>query len=68
MSEFSSVLGTVLNHPSLIAVPEFALKLVFGEATGALIASQRVVPQELVKLEYGFYYEDLKMALKSILD
>ena len=66
MSEFSSVLGTVLNRPSLFAVPEFALKLVFGEATGALIASQRVVPQELGKWNYAFMFDDLKAALKQI--
>jgi len=66
MSEFSSVLGTVLNRPSLFAVPEFALKLVFGEATGALIASQRVVPQELGKWNYAFMLDDLKAALKQI--
>jgi len=67
MSEFSSVLGTVLNRPSLFAVPEFALKLVFGEATGALIASQRVVPEKLKKLGYDFHYNELKSALNNIL-
>jgi uncharacterized protein (TIGR01777 family) len=66
MSQFSSALGTVLNRPSLFAVPEFALKLVFGEATGALIASQRVVPEELFKLDFRFQYDELTTALKSI--
>jgi uncharacterized protein len=67
MNQFSSVLGDVLNRPSLFSVPEFALKLAFGEATNALIASQRVVPKKLTEMQYKFYFDDLKNALKSIL-
>lgn len=67
MSEFSSVLGTVLQRPSLFFVPEFALKIVFGEATGALIASQRAVPDKLKKWNYEFKFDNVKVALKDIL-
>lgn len=65
MAQFAAVLGDVLHRPSLFAVPEFALSLLLGEATGALVASQRVVPQKLKEWGFEFAHEDLKMALKS---
>ncbi len=68
MAQFASVLGDVLHRPSLFSVPEFALSLVFGEASDALVASQRVVPQKLTAWKYGFKFEDLKIALSDILD
>ena len=67
MGQFSAVLGNVLSRPSLFSVPEFALNILLGEATGALIASQRVVPQKLQDWGYSFVFDDLKSALKQIL-
>lgn len=67
MQKFASVLGEVLHRPSFFAVPEFALNLVLGEATGALVASQRVIPQKLNDWNYTFKYADLKTALNEIL-
>jgi uncharacterized protein (TIGR01777 family) len=67
MAQFANILGEVLNRPSLFSVPEFALNLVFGEAAEALIASQRVIPQQLKVWSYSFKFDDLKSALKDIL-
>lgn len=68
MGDFASVLGDVLHRPSLFSVPEFVLNLALGEASGALVASQRVIPQKLKDWNYSFKYTDLKTALKEMLD
>lgn len=67
MAQFASILGDVLHRPSLFAVPKFALSLVFGEASDALVASQRVIPQKLMDWKYRFKFEDLKTAFSDIL-
>jgi uncharacterized protein (TIGR01777 family) len=47
-------------------VPAFALKLIYGELAGALLGSQRAVPERLIKLGQIFRYPSLKLALDPI--
>ncbi|TNE74406.1 TIGR01777 family protein [bacterium] len=68
MNQFSSALGTVLNRPSLFKVPEFALGILLGEASEALVASQRVLPKQLIEWGYSFRFSDVKTALEDILN
>ncbi len=67
MKEFAKNLGKVMNRPSFFPVPEFALRLLVGEATSALIASQRVIPEKLQNEGFSFTYEKPYDALKAIL-
>lgn len=65
--EFTKTLGKVLNRPTIIPVPEFGVKLLFGEmGERLLIEGVRVLPEKL--LEAGFKFEDpeLEGALKYI--
>jgi uncharacterized protein (TIGR01777 family) len=57
-SEFTKILAHQLHRPSLARVPAFALKLVLGGelTSGAVLASQRVVPKTLT--ESGFTFTD----------
>jgi len=66
MSAFSKALGAVLSRPSFFKVPEFALKFLLGEASDALIASQRVIPEKLQKAGFEFQFSKVEPALKSI--
>ena len=60
-ADFSATLGTVLHRPAIVPVPEFSLKLMFGEmAEGAMLASQRVLPARLHAA--GFQFEDAELA------
>src|SRR6266852_5951303 len=46
--EFTKTLGRVLSRPTVLAMPEFAARLAFGEmADEMLLVSQRVVPRKL---------------------
>lgn len=66
MNRFSAALGKVLNRPSLFSVPKLALQIAFGEASDALVASQKALPQKLMDWNYSFKYDDVIAALKSI--
>ena len=62
-ADFTTALGHALHRPSLLPVPEFALKLMFGEMAEVLLGSQRVEPQATVKSGYAFRYPELGAAL-----
>lgn len=68
MKEFATELGKAMNRPSFFKVPVFALKLILGEASQALTASLRVVPQKLQNSGFEFKHPDLQPALADILD
>ena len=67
MKEFAKALGKVLKRPSLFNVPEFALKIMLGEAASTILSSQRVIPQKLVDLGFKFKFENLEEALTDLL-
>lgn len=67
-AEFTKTLGSVLNRPTLFAVPAFAARLAFGEvADAALLASQRAEPAQLKATSYHFKYPELEGALRHAL-
>jgi len=67
-SQFSKILGKVLFRPSFAPVPEFAVKLLFGEMGEALLlSSSQVVPQKLQASGYHFRHPQLEEALRSML-
>lgn len=66
--EFAHTLGRVLHRPSLIPVPGFALRAMFGEGASVLTAGQRVVPARLSELGFRWRFERLESALRNILE
>jgi uncharacterized protein (TIGR01777 family) len=65
--EFTQALASVLNRPTFLAVPEFALRLLMGEMGGVVLESQRVVPRVALDTGYQFKRPHLKPALESLL-
>jgi uncharacterized protein (TIGR01777 family) len=65
--EFSKTLGAVLHRPSVVPVPAFALKLMFGEMGKVVLASQRVMPEAASRAGYTFRYPELRGALEQLL-
>lgn len=63
---FTKTLGKLLSRPTLIPLPEFVLKLIFGEAASVLIDSKEVYPKALLDKEFTFLYPDIKSALEHI--
>lgn len=67
MNEFSEKMGKVMNRPSFFRVPEFALKLVLGEASTPVLGSLKVQPKKLQKSGFQFHFDDIEEALADIL-
>lgn len=67
MKSFSQTLGHVLGRPSFFHVPTPAVRLLFGEAAGAIVQGQAAVPRVAQKLGYTFRFEQLEPALDDLL-
>jgi hypothetical protein len=66
--ELTKTLGRVLGRPTILPMPAFAARAVFGEMADALLlASQRVEPKHLVASGYRFRHPDLEGALRHLL-
>jgi uncharacterized protein (TIGR01777 family) len=64
-AQFSHTLSEVLHRPALATVPEFAVKLMFGEmGEETLLSGQRVLPQRLLDSRFQFDYPELAGALR----
>lgn len=64
--DFTRALGKALRRPTLIPVPEFGLKLAFGEMATMLTSSQRVDCAMARQTGYRFQYPELDGALSEI--
>lgn len=69
-SEFAKTLGHVLNRPSVLPAPPFALKVLLGSelATELLFFSQRALPSRLLTDGFVFEHTDLEAGLRAVLD
>ena len=68
-AEFTKTLGRVLSRPTLFPVPEFAVKLLFGQmGEELLLGSQRVEPARLKESGFEFQYPQLEAALRHLLN
>jgi len=67
MRQFAVELGKVLHRPAWLPVPKIALEIVLGELAKPIMASMRVVPQNLLNAGFNFQFEELGPALKDIL-
>jgi uncharacterized protein (TIGR01777 family) len=66
--EFTKTFGKVLNRPTIFPVPEFAIKMMFGEmGENLLLKGCRVVPKRLQELGYEFKFPNLEDAFRHIL-
>jgi hypothetical protein len=67
--EFTQTFGKVLNRPTILPAPEFAIKLMFGEMGETLLLQGcRVVPKRLTENGFEFKFPHLEPALKAALE
>jgi uncharacterized protein len=67
MTDFAATLGTVMNRPSWLPVPNFALEALLGEGAIVVLQGQQVVPTHPLAQGFEFQYPTLKPALAAIL-
>jgi uncharacterized protein len=67
-SEFARTLGRVLGRPTVLGMPAFAVRLMFGEmANELLLSSQRLDPARLLSSGFEFRFPELEAALRHLL-
>jgi hypothetical protein len=64
---FTLALARAVRRPAVLPMPAFALNVAFGEMSGMLMASQRVMPTAALRSGYAFSHPDLGEALASLL-
>lgn len=64
--EFTRMLGRVTNRPSLMFVPEVAMRIALGEVATLVLDGQRVLPKRLLELGFKFQYPTLFYALRNL--
>lgn len=62
---FTKTLGAWLHRPTFFTLPEFLLKLMFGEMSTLLIDGQKVLPQALLDAGFEFKHQTFKEALEQ---
>ena len=66
--EFTNVLGKVINRPTILPLPGFAAKILFGEmAEAILLSGTHVIPEKLKTAGYPFKHAELKDALTDVM-
>lgn len=66
MSELCQTLGAVLNRPSWLPVPSFALEALLGEGAQVVLEGQQVLPKRAISYGFNYQYPTLKQALDEI--
>lgn len=64
---FAAALGRAVGMPALTPTPGFAMRLLLGEASTALLEGQYVVPRALRAAGFTFQFHHLDAALADIL-
>ena len=66
-ADFTQALARTVHRPAIFPVPVFGLKLMFGEMSDILLASQRVLPAAPEAAGFKWSFPELGGALKDLL-
>ena len=65
-ADFTSAMGTVLNRPTLLPFPAFAVSLLFGEmGEEVLLGGTRAAPKKLLDSGFSFQHPTVEDAVRS---
>lgn len=64
---FTKALGTVMHRPTILPLPKFALRLMYGEAASVLTGSKEIYPAALEKEGFVFEYPDIQTSLEHLI-
>lgn len=67
MSELSQTMGQVMNRPSWLPVPSFAIEALLGDGAIVVLEGQQVQPKRTLETGFEYQYPNLKPALAQIL-
>lgn len=67
MAEFCRTFGQVLNRPSWLPVPSFAIEVLLGDGAIVVLNGQEVLPKRTLASGFEYQYPTVKPALEEIL-
>jgi uncharacterized protein len=67
MADLSQTLGRVMNRPSWLPVPGFAIEALLGDGAIVVLEGQQVIPKRTVETGFEYKYPNLQSALTEIL-
>ncbi|MBW4679158.1 MAG: TIGR01777 family oxidoreductase [Microcoleus vaginatus WJT46-NPBG5] len=67
MNEFCETLGQVMNRPSWLPVPNFALEALLGDAAQVVLEGQKVLPKRTLDAGFNYQYSGVKQALEQVI-
>ena len=68
MADLSQALGQVMNRPSWLPVPAFAIEALLGDGAIVVLEGQQVIPKRTVETGFEYKYPNLQSALTEILN
>ena len=66
-AEFTRTLGRLISRPTMLPVPAFALRAIFGEVVKPLLASTRMERAKVLAAGFEFRHPELEGALRAAL-
>jgi len=66
--EFIKTLGKTLHRPTFLSVPEFAIKILFGDGATVLTNGQKVIPKRLLDSGFSFRFKTIKETLDNLIN
>jgi uncharacterized protein len=66
-ADFGKALGKVMRRPSVIPLPGFVMRLMFGEVATVVLDGQRVLPEKLQALGFSFKFPTAETAFRDLL-
>ncbi|GAB1538529.1 TIGR01777 family oxidoreductase [Scytonema sp. NUACC21] len=67
MAELSTTMGRIMNRPSWLPVPSFAIEALLGEGSIVVLEGQQVLPKRTQSTGFSYKYPNLEPALAQIL-
>lgn len=67
MAELCQTIGQVLDRPSWLPVPGFALEALLGDGAIVVLEGQKVLPKHTLASGFEYQYATVKQALEAIL-
>ncbi|MCX7879077.1 MAG: TIGR01777 family oxidoreductase [Ignavibacteria bacterium] len=65
--ELTNSIGKILNKPFKLSIPDYLIKILFGEQSSFILASQKVIPRRLIQENFTFIYDTIEKAMKNLI-
>ena len=67
INDLSTTMGKVMNRPSWLPVPGFAIEAILGDGAKVVLEGQQVLPKRTLESGFEYQYPNLQSALTQIL-